>query len=112
MWEGRGLNKDYIQGALIGALFVLWVWEVLKPQEQFVVYDQSKVDSLIELNTLRADTVMFLLDSIAFLNYKDSVVRYRYGVHLEETQRRIDSVQYWTDEDVDRWLCENYGLCK
>jgi hypothetical protein len=75
-------------------------------------YNGAKVDSLIYLNTLRADTVGYLRDTIALLNYKDSVVRYRYNEHLEASKRRIDSITYWTNEDVDRWLCENYGYCQ
>jgi hypothetical protein len=111
-WGGGDLLRDFVPGALVGGLLVLLLWQVMKPVQTFTVYDSAKVDSLVELNARRADTVGYLLDTIALLNYKDSVVRYRYGKHLKESKNRIDSITYWGREDVDAWLCKNYGYCK
>jgi hypothetical protein len=106
-WVG---GTELIVAFALGFAFALLLSR--RPQIINEGYDGAKVDSLIYLNTLRADTVGYLRDTIALLNYKDSVVRYRYNEHLEASKRRIDSITYWSSEDVDRWLCENYGYCQ
>lgn len=103
--------RDFFPGALIGGLLVLLLWQAMKPVQTFTVYDAAKVDSLIELNDKRADTVAMLLDTIALYKYKDSIIQYRYEKHKQEARQRVDSITFWTDDDVVEWLCSRYGLC-
>lgn len=110
-WGGGDVFRDFLPGALIGGLLVFWLWQAMKPVETFYIYDGAKVDSLMELNEKRADTVAMLLDTIALYKYKDSIIQYRYEKHKQESRQRVDSITYWTDADVRDWLCTRYGLC-
>ena len=110
-WGSGDLLRDFLPGALIGGLLVLLLWQAMKPVQTFTIYDGAKVDSLMELNEKRADTVAMLLDTIALYKYKDSIIQYRYEKHKDEARQRVDSITYWGNNDVRAWLCSRYGLC-
>lgn len=111
-WGGGDMMRDFLPGALVGALLVLLLWQAMKPAQTFTIYDGRKVDSLKNEIELRRDTIGYLFDSIAWLQKRDSVVWYEFQVYKREKEKKIESVPQWTDKEIDDWLCKNYGLCR